>query len=57
MTPLSNMIRLPMPMTLAQTVNGVLTLSFFGAVPFIYSNTLENLRNGTMYNLQKMIED
>ncbi len=57
MTPLSNMIRLPMPMALAQTVNGVLTISFFGAVPFIYSNTLENLRNGTMHNLQQMIED
>jgi hypothetical protein len=57
MTPLANMIRLPMPMTLAQTVNGVLTISFFGAVPFITSSTLERLRDGTMHNLQQMTED
>jgi hypothetical protein len=57
MTPLSNIIRLPMPMTLAQTVNVVLTISFFGAVPFISSSTLERLRDGTMHNLQQMTED
>ena len=57
MTPLSNMIRLPMPMALVQTVNGALTISFFAAVPLTLSSTLEKLRDGTMHNLEQMITD
>ena len=54
---LSNLTRVPMPILIAHTVNGVLTIAFFGAVPFLSSSTLEKLRDGTMQNLRQMIAD
>ena len=57
MTVLGNLARLPMPILIAQTVNGVLTISLFGSVPFLSSSTLERLRDGTMHNLRQMIAD
>lgn len=57
MTPLGNMSRLPMPMALVQTVNGVLTISYFAPVPVFPPSILEKLRDGTIHNLQQMIQD
>jgi hypothetical protein len=57
MTPISNMIRLAVPMSIVQTVNGVLTIAHFGAAPIVTTSTLDNLRDGTMHNLRQMIED
>jgi hypothetical protein len=57
MTPLGNMIRVATPITLVQTVNGLLTIGHSGAAPIIAPSTLENLRDGTMHNLRQMIED
>jgi len=57
MTPSGSMTRLAIPMTVVQTVNGVLTIGHFGGAPVISLSTLENLRDGTIHNLHRMIED
>jgi hypothetical protein len=57
MTPFGNMIRLAMPVALVQTVNGVLTIGHFGSAPLISPSTLEKLRDGTMHNLRRTIQD
>jgi hypothetical protein len=56
MTPSGTMTRLAMPMTLVQTVNGVLTIAHVAAAPVISTSMLENLRDGTIHNLHRMIE-
>lgn len=57
MTPLANMIRLPMPTLLAQTINDVLTISLIGAVPVLSASVLEKLRDSTMHHFRQMIAD
>ncbi len=57
MTPIINVIRSPMPATLVQTVNGILTICYLGPDPVIPPSTLESLCNGTMHTLRQMIED
>ncbi|CAF1148322.1 unnamed protein product [Adineta ricciae] len=56
MIPIGNMVRMPMPFFLVQTVNGKLTICCNGSVPVVPLNTLESLCNGTIDNLRQMIE-
>lgn len=56
MTPFVNSIRMLMPFTTIQTVNGILTIMFVGNDPFIPLNILEKLRDDTLQKLHEMIQ-
>ena len=56
-TPFMNLLRSAVPMTIIQTVNGVLTLMFGGASPVIPSSSFTALRDRCMDTLQKMINN
>jgi hypothetical protein len=56
MTPFVNMIQVPVPFTMLQSVNGVLTFTVAGAEPVIPRATIASLCDGAMQRLKQMIE-
>ena len=56
MTPFVNMVQVPVPFTMLQSVNGVLTFTVAGAEPVVPRATVTSLCDGTMQILKQMIE-
>ena len=57
MTYFGNVVRLPMPMAVVYTVNGVLSIAYSMPIPIFSSSTLEKLHNGTMENVRQLLTD
>ncbi|UJR11895.1 hypothetical protein I4U23_016073 [Adineta vaga] len=56
-TPFLNLILTVVPFIFVQSVNGVLTIACMGSLPTMSSSNLEELCNGTIRNLLRMIEE
>ena len=57
MTYFGNVVRLPMPVAVVYTVNGVLSIAYSMPIPIFSSSTLEKLHNDTMENVRQLFTD